>query len=56
MVEQDLVLLMLDGYFLGSSLYRQNLQRGVCIFVKKDKYFNKIDISQHCTEQSVLFN
>jgi hypothetical protein len=37
MVEQDLLHLTLDGYLLGSSFLRQNLQRGgVCIFVKKD--------------------
>jgi hypothetical protein len=30
------------------------LQRGgVCIYVKKDQCFNKIDISQHCKEQDL---
>jgi hypothetical protein len=54
MVEQDLLLLTLDGYILGSSFCRQNLQRGdVCIFVKKDQCLNKIDISHHCTEQDM---
>jgi exonuclease III len=54
MVEQDLLHLTLYSYFLGSSFCRQNLQRGgVCIFVKKDQCFNKIDISQHCTEQDL---
>jgi hypothetical protein len=38
MVEQDLLHLTLDGYLLGSSFCRQNLQSGgVCIFVKKDQ-------------------
>jgi hypothetical protein len=46
--------LTLDGFLLGFSFCRQKLQRGgVCIFVKKDKCFNKIDISQHCTEQDL---
>jgi hypothetical protein len=25
----------------------------VCIFVKKDQHFNKIDISHHCKEQNL---
>jgi hypothetical protein len=54
MVEQDLLHLTLDGYLLGSSFCRQNLQRGgVCIFIKKDQCFNKIDISHHCKEQDL---
>jgi predicted lipase len=49
MVEQVLLHLTLDGYLLVSSFCRQNLQReGVCIFIKKDQCFNKIDISHHC--------
>jgi hypothetical protein len=59
MVEQDLLHLMLDGYCLGSSFYRQNLQRGVCIFVKKINASTKLIF--HSTVQnkiwkSVLFN
>ncbi|PNF23822.1 hypothetical protein B7P43_G15913 [Cryptotermes secundus] len=54
MVEQDLLHLTLEGYLLGSSFCRRNLQRGgVCIFIKKDKCFNKIDISCHCTEKDL---
>jgi hypothetical protein len=54
MVEQYFLHLTLDGYLLGSSCCRQNLQRGgVCIFVKKDQCFNKIDFSQHCKEQDL---
>jgi hypothetical protein len=53
-VKQDLLHLTLDGYLLGSRFCRQNLQRGgVCIFVKKDQYFNKTDISHHCKEQDL---
>jgi hypothetical protein len=51
MIEQDLLHLTLAGYLLGSSFCRLKLQRGgVCIFVRKDKCFNKIDISHHCKE------
>jgi hypothetical protein len=54
MVEEDLLHLSSDGYLLGSSFCRLNLQRGgMCIFVKKDQCFNKIDISQHCKEQEL---
>jgi hypothetical protein len=54
MIEQDLLHLTLDGYLLGSSFCRQNLQRGgVCIFVKKDQCLNKIYISHHCKEQDL---
>jgi hypothetical protein len=54
MVEQDLLNLTLDSNLLGSSFCRQNLQRGgVCIFIKKDKCFNKTDISHHCKEQNL---
>jgi hypothetical protein len=46
MEEQDLLHVTLPGYLLGSSFCRTNLQReGVCIFVRKDLCFNKIDIS-----------
>jgi hypothetical protein len=45
-MEQDLQHLALDGYLLGPSFCRQNLQSGgVCTFIKKDQRFNKIDIS-----------
>jgi hypothetical protein len=53
-LEYDLLYLTLDGYSLCSSFYRKNLQReGVCIFVKKDICFNKIDTSYHCKEQDL---
>jgi hypothetical protein len=52
-VEEELLHLTLDDY-LGSSFCRQNLQKGaVCIFVNKNKSFNKIDISHQCTEQDL---
>jgi hypothetical protein len=48
-VEQGLLHVTLDGYILGSSLCRHNLQRAVaCSFVKKDQGFNKTDISHRC--------
>jgi hypothetical protein len=54
MVEQDLLHLTLAGYLLGSSFCRLKLQTGgVCIFVRKDQCFNKIDISLHCKEQDL---
>jgi hypothetical protein len=54
MVEQDLLHLTLGGYLLGSSFCRQKLQReGVCILVKKDQCFKKIDISHHCNKQDL---
>jgi hypothetical protein len=54
MVEQDLLHLTLAGYLLGPSFCRLNLQRGcVCIFVRNDQCFNKIDISHHCKEQGL---
>jgi hypothetical protein len=54
MVEQDLLHLSINGYQLGSSFCRKGLQRrGVCIFVKKDQHFNKIDISHHSKEQGL---
>jgi hypothetical protein len=54
MVEQALLHLTLAGYLLGSSFCRLKLQRGgVCIFVRKDQCFNKIDISHHCKEQDL---
>jgi hypothetical protein len=54
MVEQDLLHLSIDGYQLGSSSCRKELQRGgVCIFAKKNQYFYKIDISHLCKEQDL---
>jgi exonuclease III len=54
MVQHDLLHLSINGYQLGSSFCRKGLQRGgVCIFVKKDQRFNKIDISHHCKEQDL---
>jgi hypothetical protein len=54
MVKQDLLHLTLAGYLLGSSFCRLNLHRGgVCIFVRKDQCFNKIDISHHCKQQDL---
>jgi hypothetical protein len=45
---------ILNGYLPGSTLYRQNLQRGgMCIFVKKDQHFKNIYISHHCKEQDL---
>jgi hypothetical protein len=42
----------MNSYLLGSSFCSKDLQRGgVCIFVRADKHFSKIDISHHCTEQ-----
>jgi exonuclease III len=53
-VEQDLLHLSIDVYQLGSSFCQKGLQRGgVCIFAKKDQYFNKIDISHLCKEQDL---
>jgi hypothetical protein len=54
MVEQDLLHLSINGYQLGSRFCRKELQRGgVCIFVKKDQHFSKINISPHCKEQEM---
>jgi exonuclease III len=44
----------LAGYLSGSSFCRLKLQTGgVCIFVRKDQCFSKIDISHHCKEQDL---
>jgi exonuclease III len=54
MAEQDLLHLSINAYQLGSSFCRKGLQKGgVCIFVKEDQLFNKIDISRHCKEQDL---
>jgi hypothetical protein len=54
MEEQDMLHLTLPGYILGSSFCRRNLQRGVvCIFVRKDLYFSKMDISHSSTEKDL---
>jgi hypothetical protein len=52
--EQDLLHLTLQGYTLGSSFCRKDLQKGgVCIFVRKDLNANKIGISHYCTEKDL---
>jgi exonuclease III len=54
MEEQDLLHLTILGYILGSSFCCKNLQKeGVCIFVRKDLYFSKINISHDCREKDV---
>jgi exonuclease III len=53
-VEQDLLYLTLLGYLLGSRFCRLKLQRGgVCIFVRNDQCFNKIEVLHHCKEQDL---
>jgi len=52
MEEQDLPNLTLTGHSLGSSYCCWNLQKGeVCISVREDQSFNKIDTLLHCAEQ-----
>jgi rRNA maturation protein Rpf1 len=52
--EQDLLNLTLSGYSLGSSYCHRNLQKGgVCILVREDQSFKKIDTSLHCAEQTL---
>jgi exonuclease III len=52
--EQDLLNLTLQGDSLGSSYCCQNLQtQEVCIFVREDQSFNKIDNLLHCAEQTL---
>jgi hypothetical protein len=52
MIEQELLHLTIDDYLLGSSFCQKGLQRGgVCIFVKTNQHFSKIDSSHHCKEQ-----
>jgi exonuclease III len=54
MEEQDLLHLTLQGYILGSSFCRKDLQKGgVCIFVRKDLNAIKIDNSHNCTEKDL---
>jgi exonuclease III len=54
MEEQDLLHLTLPGYILGSSFCHRNLQRGgVCIFVRKGLYFNKIGSSHNSRENDL---
>jgi hypothetical protein len=46
--EQDLLHHTLPGYILGLSFCHQNLQKeSVCIFVNKDQYFRKFNISHN---------
>jgi len=48
MEEQDLQCLTLPGYTLGWSFFHQHLRKtGVYIFVVKDLYFTKINISHN---------
>jgi hypothetical protein len=45
---------ILQGAILGSSFRRQNQQEeGVRIFVHKDLYFSKINISYNCKEKDL---
>jgi hypothetical protein len=54
MEEQDLLNLTLTGNSLGSSYCHRNLQKeGVCIVVRKDQRFNKVDTLVHCAEQTL---
>ena len=54
MEEEDLLHLTLPGAILGSIFSRQSLQKGsVCIFVRKDLYFSKINISRNCKEKGL---
>jgi hypothetical protein len=50
--ELGLLQLTLPGYILESSFCHQNLQkRSVCIFVHKELYLSKINISSNCKEK-----
>jgi hypothetical protein len=52
MFKEELLHLTMNGYLLCSSFFKKDLQRGcVCIFVREDQHFSKIDISHHCKEQ-----
>jgi hypothetical protein len=52
MVEQELLHFTMNGYLLGSSFCRKDLQRGgTFILLRTDHYFSKIDISHRCKEQ-----
>jgi hypothetical protein len=54
MEEQDLLNLTLTADSLGSSYCRRKLQTWeVCIFVRDDQSFNKMDTSRHCAEQTL---
>jgi hypothetical protein len=56
MVEQELLDVTMNGYPLGSNFCRKDLQSGdVCIFVRTDQHFSKIDIPVHCKEQDFEF-
>jgi hypothetical protein len=49
LLEQNLLHLTLSGYILESIFRCQNLQKeGVCIFVLKNLYCIKINISYNC--------
>jgi hypothetical protein len=52
MVEQEVLHLIMNSYLLGSSFCQKDIQRGgMCIFVRTDQNFSKIDIPHHCKEQ-----
>jgi hypothetical protein len=54
MVEQDLLHLTLDGYLLGSSFFRKNLQRGgVCKLLRKINISTKLIF--HNTVKSMIW-
>jgi hypothetical protein len=51
-VEQELLHITMKGYLLSFSFCRKELHRvDVCIFVRTDQQFSKIDISHHCKEE-----
>jgi len=50
----DFLHVTIPGYILGSSFCRLNLQKvGVCIFVRKDLCWGKINISHNCKEKDL---
>jgi hypothetical protein len=52
MAEQELLHLTVNGYLFCSSLCQNGQLMGcVCIFVKTDQQFSKMDITHHCKEQ-----
>lgn len=54
MKQQELSALSLEGYKLGDSYCRQNLQKGgVCIFVRNDINFKNISLSKFSREKDL---
>jgi len=52
--EPDILNVFVTHNSQGSTYCRRNLQKGgVCIFVRKDQSFNKIDNPIHCAEQTL---